>query len=98
MTHADFDVLTSTTRSVRNTQQSVQRTRWARPIVRAAWIILRLSRKEPVTARLYKRRFGVSLRSFRRDIANIRDAGVYLDADQGGDYRLLYFSPDTDGS
>ena len=98
MTHADFDVLTSTTRSVRNTQQSVQRTRWARPIVRAAWIILRLARKEPVTVRLYKRRFGVSLRSFRRDIANIRDAGVYLDADQGGDYRLLYFSPDTDGS
>jgi predicted HTH transcriptional regulator len=98
MTHADFDVLTSTTRSVRNTRHAVQRTRWARPIVRAAWIILRLCRKEPVTARLYKRRFGVSLRSFRRDIANIRDAGVYLDADQGGDYRLLYFSADSDGS
>ncbi len=83
MTHADFDVLTSTTRSVRHTRHSVQRTRWARPIVRAAWIILRLCRKEPVTVQLYKRRFGVSLRSFRRDIANIRDAGVYLDGDHG---------------
>ena len=98
MTHADFDVLTSTTRSVRNTRQAVQRTRWARPIVRAAWIILRLCRKEPVTAQIYKRRFGVSLRSFRRDIANIRDAGVYLDAGPAGDYCLLYFSPDSDGS
>ena len=98
MTHADFDVLTSTTRSVRNTRQAVQRTRWARPIVRAAWIILRHCRKEPVTAQLYKRRFGVSLRSFRRDIANIRDAGGYLDAGPAGDYCLLYFSPDSDGS
>ncbi|HWT06653.1 MAG TPA: HTH domain-containing protein [Xanthomonadales bacterium] len=96
MTHADFDVLTSTTRSVRNTRRAVQHARWARPIVRAAWIILRLCRKEPVTARLYKKRFGVSLRSFRRDIANIRDAGLYLDTDQGGDYRLLYFSSDSD--
>jgi hypothetical protein len=34
----------------------------------------------------------------RRDIANIRDAGLYLDTDHGGDYRLLYFSADTDGS
>ncbi len=98
MTHADFDVLTSTTRSVRNTRHAVQRTRWARPIVRAAWIILRLCRKEPVTAKLYKRRFGVSLRSFRRDIANIRDAGVYLETGSTGDYCLLYFSPDSDGS
>ncbi len=98
MTHADFDVLTSTTRSVRHTRHSVQRTRWARPIVRAAWIILRLCRKEPVTVQLYKRRFGVSLRSFRRDIANIRDAGIFLDADPAGDYRMLYFSSDSDAS
>ena len=98
MTDADFDVLTSATRSVRNTRRAVQRTRWARPIVRAAWIILRLARREPVTVQLYKRRFGVSLRSFRRDIANIRDAGVYLDTGPAGDYCLLYFSSDTDGS
>ncbi len=98
MTHTDFDVLTSTTRSVRNTRQSVQSTRWARPIVRAAWLIARLCRREPVTVQLYKNRFGVSVRSFRRDIANIRDAGVYLDVDNAGDYRMLYFSPDADGS
>lgn len=93
MTDADFDVLTSTTRSVHNTRYTVQRTRCARPIVRAAWIILRLCRRESVTVQLYKRRFGVSLRSFRRDIANIRDAGLYLDADQGGDYRLRISRP-----
>ncbi len=98
MTHDDFDVLTSATRSVRNTRQAVQRTRGTRPIVRAAWIILRLCRREPMTVQLYKRRFGVSLRSFRRDIANIRDAGVYLDGDHGGEYRLLYFAADSDGS
>ena len=98
MTHADFDVLTSTTRSVRNTRHAVQRTRSARPIVRAAWLITRLCRREPVTVQAYKRRFGVSLRSFRRDIANIRDAGIYLDADPAGDYRMLYFSSDSDAS
>ena len=98
MTHDDFDVLTSTTRSVRNTRPAVQRTRWARPIVRAAWLITRLCRREPVTVQLYKNRFGVSVRSFRRDIANIRNAGIYLDTDPAGDYRMLYFSPDADGS
>ena len=98
MTHADFDVLTSTTRSVRHTRQSVQRSRWARPIVRAAWLIARLCRREPVTVQLYKNRFGVSVRSFRRDIANIRDAGIYLDADPAGDYRMLYFASDSDAS
>jgi hypothetical protein len=98
MTDADFDVLRSTTRSKRNTRPAVQRTRAARPIVRAAWLILRLARREPVTVQLYKRRFGVSLRSFRRDIANIRDAGLYLDTGQTGDYCMLYFSSDTDAS
>ena len=98
MTDADFDVLRSTTRSVRNSRPAVQRTRAARPIVRAAWLILRLARREPVTVQLYKRRFGVSLRSFRRDIANIRDAGLYLDTGQTGDYCMLYFSSDTDAS
>jgi hypothetical protein len=98
MTHADFDVLTSTTRAVRHTRHSVHRTRSARPIVRAAWLILRLARREPVTVQIYKRRFGVSIRSFRRDIANIRDAGVYLDTGRDGDYCLLYFSADTDAS
>lgn len=98
MTHADFDVLTSTTRSVRNTRHAIQRTRWARPIVRAAWLITRLCRREPVSVEIYKRRFGVSLRSFRRDIANIRDAGIYLDADPTGDYRMLYFASDSDAS
>ncbi len=98
MTDADFDVLTSTTRSVRNTRHAVQRTHAARPIVRAAWLILRLARREPVTVKLYKRRFGASVRSFRRDIANIRDAGLYLDAGPTGDYCMLYFSPDTDAS
>jgi len=98
MTHADFDVLTSTTRSVRNTRQAVQRTRWARPIVRAAWLITRLCRRDPVTVQLYKNRFGVSVRSFRRDMANIRDAGIFLDADPAGDYRMLYFSSDAEGS
>ncbi len=98
MTNADFDMLTSTTRSVRNTRHAVQRARAARPIVRAAWLILRLARREPVTVQLYKRRFGVSVRSFRRDIANIRDAGLYLDSGTTGDYCMLYFSSDTDAS
>lgn len=98
MTHADFDVLTSSTRSVSGTRASAQRSRWERPIVRVAWLVARLVRRERVTIDLYRRRFRVSLRTFRRDIANVRDAGMYLDADPFGDYRMVCFCSDSDAT
>jgi predicted DNA-binding transcriptional regulator YafY len=44
----------------------------------------------------YRRRFGVSLRSFRRDVALLRQAGFYLETTAPGDYRMLSFVLDSD--
>ncbi|HWT05354.1 MAG TPA: hypothetical protein VN224_06315 [Xanthomonadales bacterium] len=46
----------------------------------------------------YRRRFGVSLRSFRRDLALVREAGFYLEATAAGDYRMVCFMADSDGT
>ncbi|MDP9024207.1 MAG: helix-turn-helix domain-containing protein [Candidatus Eremiobacteraeota bacterium] len=44
----------------------------------------------------YRCRFGVSLRSFRRDIALLREAGLYIDTATPGTYRMVCFVFDTD--
>jgi predicted DNA-binding transcriptional regulator YafY len=46
----------------------------------------------------YADRFDRSLRSFRRDLATMRDAGLYLDTDQHGEYRMLCFRPEPDAA
>ncbi|HEV2643097.1 MAG TPA: hypothetical protein VGT98_10335 [Candidatus Elarobacter sp.] len=45
----------------------------------------------------YQRRFGVSLRSFRRDLALVREAGFYLETATTGHYRMVSFMRDFDG-
>ena len=65
-------------------------------LVRLIWLTARLARREPVTIADYQRRFGMSLRSFRRDIATLRRAGFYIDAESPGNYRALCFFADAD--
>jgi hypothetical protein len=65
-------------------------------IVRLVWLTARLTRQEAVTIADYRRRFGVSLRSFRRDIALLRQAGLYIDSPAHGGYRMLCFLADAD--
>lgn len=72
--------------------------RLRRPIVRVAWLIARLMRREPVSYAGYEARFGRSLRSFRRDIAALRDAGLYLDTNLHGDYLMLCFRQELEAS
>jgi predicted DNA-binding transcriptional regulator YafY len=50
-----------------------------------------------VTIAEYWPRFGVSLRSFRRDLALIREAGFYLEAATAGTYRMVCFARATMG-
>lgn len=98
MTIAQFDAPASTTplRLPASYPRTVEPA--ARMIVRAVWLTTLLVRHERVTVQDYRNRFGVSLRSFRRDIAAIRDAGLYLDADPHDGYRLICFRPDADGA
>jgi predicted DNA-binding transcriptional regulator YafY len=64
-------------------------------VVRVAWILTRLLRRDPVRFQSYRERFGASLRSFCRDIATLRDAGVYIEAENGA-YRYICFRPERE--
>jgi len=66
-------------------------------VVRLIWLTALLARRDPVRIADYQRRFGMSVRSFRRDIALLRNAGLYIDTAGGGDYRMLCFLADADG-
>ncbi len=96
MTIAQFDApaLTTPRRGAASYPRTVDPA--ARNIVRAVWLTALLVRRERVTLQDYRNRFGVSLRSFRRDIAAIRNAGLYLDADTDNGYRFICFRPDSD--
>jgi hypothetical protein len=65
-------------------------------LVRLIWLTARFARREPVTVADYRLRFGVSLRSFRRDIALLRQAGFQVESSLDGTYRVLCFVFDAD--
>ncbi|HEV2737738.1 MAG TPA: HTH domain-containing protein [Candidatus Elarobacter sp.] len=99
MTTAYFDAPASTTPR-RTAASSYPRTveSTSRKIIRLVWLITRLVRRDRVDVCEYERRFGVSLSSFRRDVAILRDAGLYIDADPDAGYRLICFRPEADAS
>jgi hypothetical protein len=76
--------------------QYAQREGIAFRIVRLIWLTARFTRRESVTIAEYRRRFGVSVRSFHRDVALLRQAGFYIDADLHGGYHMLSFLADAD--
>jgi predicted DNA-binding transcriptional regulator YafY len=65
-------------------------------IVRVVWLTALFARRESVTIADYRRRFGVSVRSFRRDVALLRQAGFYLETIADNQYRMLCFDRDSD--
>ncbi len=67
-------------------------------IVRLIWLTAQFVRRERVTIAEYQRRFGVSLRSFRRDVALLRQAGLYIEATAAHDYRMTCFALDSDAA
>ena len=66
-------------------------------IIRLIWLTARFVRRDSVSYGDYQRRFNVSLRTFRRDIATLRDAGLDIAAEPN-DYRLTCFVSDTDAA
>ena len=97
MTNTRFDALASKTRSRRGGQQRhTNRDGVAFRIVRVVWLTALFARRESVTISDYRRPFGVSLRSFRRDVALLRQAGFYLETTSAGNYRMLSFVVDSD--
>ena len=97
MTNTRFDALASKTRSRRGgASPHTNRGGVAFHIVRVVWLTALFARRETVTIAEYRRRFGVSLRSFRRDVALLRQAGFYLETTSPGDYRMLSFMLDSD--
>jgi hypothetical protein len=98
MTNSRFDALASKTRPRRGGRfPHTERDGVAYRLVRVIWLTALFARRESVTIADYRRRFGVSLRSFRRDLALVREAGFYLETTAAGDYRMVCFMVDSDG-
>ena len=97
MTTARFDARASNTPALRHARPAhVQSDAIAFRTIRLIWLTAQFVRDDPVTFPEYRRRFGVSLRSFRRDIALLRKAGLFIEAMAYGRYKLLCFLLDYD--
>jgi hypothetical protein len=97
MTSTRFDALASKTRPRRGgASPHTNRGGVAFHIVRVIWLTALFARREPVSITEYRRRFGVSVRSFRRDVALLREAGFYLETTAAGHYRMLSLVLDAD--
>jgi hypothetical protein len=97
MTNTRFDALASKTRPRCGGQQRhTNRDGVAFRIVRIIWLTALFARRGSVTIADYRRRFGVSVRSFRRDVALLRQAGFHLETIAVGDYRMVCFDLDSD--
>jgi hypothetical protein len=97
MTSTRFDAPASETRPRRGGRTpQTYRAGVAYRLVRVVWLTALFARRESVTISDYRRRFGVSLRSFRRDVALLREAGFYLETIAANQYRMLCFDRDSD--
>ena len=99
MTSAHFDAPASRTRRrpAAFLMQPLVRHSIPRRIVRLVWLTARLARRESVSYDDCRRRFDISLRTFYRDIAALRDAGLYIAAEPNN-YRMTCFVSDTDAA
>ncbi len=92
MTNARFDTLASKTPPRRGARfHHTNRNGIAFRLVRVIWLAALFARRESVTIEDYRCRFGVSLRSFHRDLGLLRQAGFHLETAAVGDYRMVCF-------
>ena len=96
MTSAPFDALALNT-PPRTAVPRPSRGPIGARIVRLVWLTAQLVRRSPVNYEDYWRRFGLTVRTFRRDIAALRDAGMYINAEPH-DYRMTCFVSDIDAA
>jgi DNA-binding transcriptional ArsR family regulator len=98
MTNARFDALASKTPARRGGRfRHTERGSIGFCLLRVIWLTAIFARRESVTIAEYRRRFGVSLRSFHRDLSLLREAGFYLEPATAGTYRMVCFARDNDG-
>ena len=97
MTNARFDALASKTPARRGGRfRHTERGSIGFCLVRVIWLTAIFARRESVTIAEYRRRFGVSLRSFHRDLSLVREAGFFLETVATGSYRMVSFARDFD--
>jgi biotin operon repressor len=96
MTIAEFDAVASAPRFRHPSFPGPQRSQCEQRIIRVAWLVARFARREFVSIERYRDRFGVSVRSFHRDMAALRDAGMYLELHPTRGYKLLYFGGEVE--
>ncbi len=96
MTNTRFDALASKPGRAVATLASTQPRRRRLYIVRIVWLTALFARRESATIADYRRRFGVSVRSFRRDLAVVRQAGFDLETTAPNSYRMLCFDRKSD--
>jgi biotin operon repressor len=65
-------------------------------LVRLVWLTARFARRELVSIDDYRRRFGMSLRSFHRDVGVLRQAGFEIEPVVNRTYRMVCFTFDSD--
>lgn len=97
MTAAYFDAPASNTPARRFTRPNHARSgAIAFRIVRLIWLTARLTRRELVSIEDYRSRFGVSVRSFHRDVGVLREAGLEIEPVTTRTYRMVCFAFDSD--
>jgi hypothetical protein len=98
MTNARFDAPASKTPARRGGRfRHTERGSIGFRLVRVIWLTAIFARRESVSIADYRRRFGVSRRSFHRDLSLVRQAGFYLETATTGSYRVVSFARDFDG-
>jgi hypothetical protein len=65
-------------------------------VVRLIWLAARFARRELVSIDDYCSRFGVSLRSFHRDVGALREAGFEIVPVAMRTYQMVCFAFDSD--
>ena len=65
-------------------------------LIRLVWLTARFARRELVSIDDYRRRFGMSLRSFHRDVGILRQAGFEIEPVVKSTYRMVCFTFDSD--
>jgi hypothetical protein len=97
MTTTHFGAPAPNTRAYRYTRPDyASRGAIAFRIIHLVWLTARFARREQITIDDYHRRFGTSLRSFRRDIDVLRQAGFEIEPLMKRTYRMVCFTADSD--
>src|SRR5665213_3621667 len=65
-------------------------------LTRLVWLTARFARRELVSIAAYRRRFGVPMETFHREVRTLRRAARYLDAFLHGNYRQYFYLEDRD--